>query len=140
MRSGVLLLLTLTLTLAVHLPARQTYANGYQQAEGVKRGEKKADDLLSVISMPMYKQLSNPYPADKKPLLPNGWFLEVKVFGGLTGTTKEYILLTSDGDITVDTLEVYRNLRLPEGIVEIDRLIKLARPSRWGTTEANTPA
>ena len=117
-------------------PAQTQDAKGHQDDSATikQRGIQITEGALKGISVPWYRSLSNPYPSAKKPLAPGGWFLEVRVIGGLTGGRKEYILITSEGDIAVQTLDEYRNLSLPESVVELDALIKRAQPAQWSAT------
>ncbi len=120
-------------------PAQVRDDKGHQEMSGmVKQGDKETE-AFRAMRVPSYKSLSNPYPGAMKPLSPGGWFVEVKVFGGgLTGEgQKEYLLITSEGDITIKTLHDYRAINLPQEVTEMDRLVKRAQPARWSATDSN---
>jgi hypothetical protein len=101
-----------------------------------QQGQEKTGEV-STVQLPAYQFLYDPRPPVEIPLTVGAWVLDVERFGGLTGGRKDRIVITSDGDVTVDTLEVARSLKLPGEVAQIDQIIWQARPSEWSMSKAN---
>ncbi|MFY9557469.1 MAG: hypothetical protein WAV47_22395 [Blastocatellia bacterium] len=125
---------SLSLALAIAAPPCFARTNeGQETPPGVieQQRQEKTEEASTVLQLPSYQFLSNPRPPVAIPLTVGAWVLVVERFGGLTGNRKDHIVITSDGDVTVDTLEVARSLKLPMEVAQIDRIIGQARPSEW---------
>jgi hypothetical protein len=106
-------------------------AKGRSQTSSTAQQEKERQIETFGLMLPAYRSLVDPHPPGGLPLTAGAWILEVETIGGLTGGRKAYALLTSDGDFTVEHLELYGRLKLTDELAEFETLIKHARPAEW---------
>ena len=89
------------------------------------------------LMLPAYGSLVDPGSPAELPLTTGAWVVELETTGGWTDGRKAYALLTSDGDFTVEHLELYRRVKLTDELAELETLIKQARPAEWNKSRTD---
>jgi hypothetical protein len=130
LRQMIYSLSTLAITLSMCF-AQTSETKGRSQTRATAQQDKESQIETFGLMLPAYRSLVDPHPPGGLPLTAGAWILEVETTGGMTGGRKAYALLTSEGDFTVEHLELYGRLRLTDELAEFETLIKHARPAEW---------
>lgn len=103
----------------------------------ISKNKELSRDMQFSALLPAYQIVSEPKLPMELPAGNAAWVLEIEVQGGLTGEQKSYLLLTSDGKITIEESGKRYVGRCSNEIQEVNSAIQRMQTEYWHQLHTN---